>query len=151
VGDVASFVPVGARRGVARERTSIEECVAHAGLAVRIANDIRARAVIAYGATAIVVRRVVEGIGHSKPVAGGSRDNSGELPVPDELVCESVGIPAKRLSSTEGQIPGVAGDEVMADVEVGVAVLQLRKALVAEVPIGERSELALEALSSEWL
>src|ERR1700722_228042 len=79
-------------------------------------------------------------VGRRKPIPGLRRNNSGNLPVSDELIQDSRRVAPKPLILTEGQVVDVAEHEAMASVEIGIAVFQSRVGLQPEVALILRTE-----------
>ncbi len=117
VDGVERHIAEGAGGGVL-EGAGVEGCSGDAGLAVGLLSGDGVGTLLAVG-----VGEVGVGVGDGEPGARGERCDAGELPVADEVVDRGADGSGEPLAFADGEIPGVAGGEAMAVVEVEVAVL----------------------------
>src|SRR5215813_5739406 len=69
-----------------------------------------------------------------------SREDATHLPVSNDLIPHARGILAEPSSAPEGQVVYITEDETMPHIEVGITVLCIREALVAEIAVVHRAQ-----------
>src|SRR5580692_1117104 len=136
---VSSRVSECAQLRVGHKRASIKQRSRQAMRPVRISHHVRTRAIEDLAA-AIRIGDVHQVVGRREPIAGLRRDNSGDLPVGDELVGNAREMRTEVLAVPERQIIDKVDDESVAHVEIGVAIFQERLRLQPEVALILRAE-----------
>src|SRR5271155_88869 len=136
---VSSRISECAQLRVGHKRASIKQRSRQAMRPVRISYHIGTRAIEDLAA-AIRIGDVHQVIGRCEPIAGLRRDDSGDLPVGDELVGNAREVRAEVLAVPERQIINKVDDESVAHVEIGVAIFQVRLRLQPEVSLILRAQ-----------
>ena len=110
--------------------------------AVGISDDVGA-GTVEYGAAAIGVRSIDQIVSGREPISGLGRNDSGHLPVSDQLIQNSRGVAAKALILAKRQVIDVTEHEAMTNVEIGIAILQSRVGLQPEVTLILRAQIGV--------
>ena len=132
--DVSIRVAKSAQDRVGRKGARVKQCCRHARLRVGISHNVGPRCTEDKSA-AIGVGEIGGDVGRRKPVSSGRGRDSGDLPIANDLVQNAGSISSNRFVLAKGQLVGVAENEAVADIKVGVPVLQTRVVLVAEITL----------------
>src|SRR4029079_3265538 len=129
---VTALISEGTLNQISGKGAGVEESTGNTRRGIRVANDVRTRAIddcpaaICIGA---VYKRIIDG----EVVSGGSSRDAGDLPIADQLVENAAGISSEHFAPAEGKIIGVADYEAMANVNVRVAVFRPGETLIAKI------------------
>src|SRR5208283_579231 len=137
--DIASGIAEGSEVRVVGKGAGVEERSRNAWFGIRITHQVGSRAIVTNGSTAVAARDAVNICG-GVVIAGGSGKDARHLPIAKNLVDDAGSFIRKLAPPSEGQIVDVAENETLAHVEVGVAVVLVRKSLVLEISVVHRPQ-----------
>jgi hypothetical protein len=143
--DIPPRIAERSERGVRDECAGIEDRAGNARSAVRISNHVRTGA-IEHSSAAIGVGDIYEIVGGSKPVPRLSGDDSSHLPVSHQLILDTGCIAAEALPVPKGKIVDVAENEAMANIKIGVAILQEGCCLQTKISLVLRTQARIRSI-----
>src|SRR5208337_3181590 len=116
----------------------IKQRAGNTGMRIWILDNVGACGVPSHRTAAIGAAGVV-GIAHGIPIARGGGKYARQLPVSDELVQNTGSALAEEFPTTKRQIVHIAQNKAVANVEVGVGILQIGVRLIAEISVVRRA------------